>query len=120
MDFQPDTFTEYYEEKLAIRDKNEALQIINLWNQKIIQKVSFIKIFKIRNIRFGLLHDPCYGRMIVMVDRGIYPKNTHQVKAGRGGYLWQYLPNSKLQRWINPCRSIYPTQNSDFQNLKST
>ena len=96
MEFQPDTFTEYYYEKLAIRDKNEALRIINLWNQKIIQKVSFIKIFKIRNIRFGLLRDPGSGRMIVMVDRAIHPKNMHHIKAGRGGYLWQYLPNSKL------------------------
>ena len=91
----PSTFVEYHKEKLAIADTQEALHLIDLWNDEIhknnLKQVKFSRIFKITGIKFGVIDIQDPDGAIVMRIGGVrfpYQKTIH---AGRGGNVWQYL-----------------------------
>ena len=95
LDLQLSTFVEYHKEKLAMTDTQEALHLIDQWNDGIhndnLEPIRFSRIFKIGGINFGEIDIPKTNRSIVMRIGGVrfpYQKTIH---AGRGGNVWQYL-----------------------------
>jgi len=94
----------YFREKLGITDDNEALTLINKWNLGPLPRYSYKDSFSIGEKRFGLLKDS--NKIIVMANYGDRPAYINNVLAGRGGYLWQYLQNSKLQHDATTCELL--------------
>ena len=95
LDLQLSTFVEYHKEKLAIIDTQEALHLIDMWNDDIhnnkIKKVKFSKVLKIGGIKLGVIDMPKSNRSIVMKIGGVRYSYQKTIHAGRGGNVWQYL-----------------------------
>jgi len=91
----PDTFTEYFREKLGVTDQAEAKQMIHDWNTKYIPIAGIVKQFKIGRKRFAAFEGPRNsGMLIVMANYSDRPAHMETVNAGRGGYIWQRLPKA--------------------------
>ena len=95
LDIQPHTFVDYYNEKLAITDERDAMVTISKWNQEVydgtLPIVSFDKIIKIGDLTFGIMHTDAPGKSIVIMNMRIRFPHQLNIRAGSGGYRWQYL-----------------------------
>jgi len=88
----PNTFTEYFREKLAVTNPVEAKQIIQDWNTKHIPIAGIVKQFKVGRKRFVAINDPNNSDMlIVLANYSDRPAYTEAVHTGSGGYIWQRL-----------------------------
>ena len=93
----PNTFTKYFQEKLAVTDPTEAKQMIHDWNIKYLPTAPVLKQFNIGKKRFSVIKDPNnIDQLIVLANYADRPAGFNEVKAGSGGYIWQKLPNSNL------------------------
>lgn len=61
-----------------------------------ISKVSISDQFDIGWKRFALIRKKSSKGIIVITNYADRPNNMLIVKAGSGGYIWQYLPDRKL------------------------
>ena len=95
LDLQLSTFVEYHKEKLAIIDTQEALHLIDQWNDDIhndrLQDEKFSKVLKIGGIKLGVIDIPKSNRSIVMRIGGVRFPSQKTIHAGSGGNVWQYL-----------------------------
>lgn len=96
----PETFTEYFEEKLAISDKDEALNLIAQWNKTVSQEPEGLElkiIFPVDYAMLGIADDPVNDeRCLVLATYGVRAPGYIRLHAGRGGYAWQYLDKEQL------------------------
>lgn len=95
LDLQLSTFVEYHKEKLAITDQDEALHLIDQWNDDIhnkkLQKEKFSRVLKIGGINFGEIDIQDPKGSIVMRIGGVRYSSQKTIHAGSGGNAWQYL-----------------------------
>ena len=97
----PNTFTDYFREKLGITDLQESIKSVKNWNaivaRKTLPQKTLFAHFNIGMKQFGLLKDdPNDGSITVLTNYFNLPKHRLIIKARIGGYVWQYLPNSIL------------------------
>lgn len=87
----PETFTEYFEEKLAIKDEIEALELVARWNQTVDHEpedLEFKIIFPVGYAMMGIADDPgITGRCLVLATYGVRAPDYIHLNAGRGGYM---------------------------------
>jgi hypothetical protein len=98
LEIQPHTFVEYYREKLAISNDDEAMMSISEWNDELHMEAiavdDFDRVITVGDIKFGILITEDPTKSIVMMDRMVRYPYQKDINAGSGGYPWQYFDPS--------------------------
>jgi len=92
----PNTFTDYFREKLGVTDPINAQQIIVDWNTKPLLTSTIQKQINIGKKRFIAINSVWSDMLIVLTNYYDRPKHYKTIHAGRGGYLWQYMAEGQL------------------------
>lgn len=98
LESQPQTFIEYYKEKLGV-DEQAAKKFIEKWNDQKWNEVSFVETFTFNNSNYGIFPEPETEKLIIMADYGIILPPSKLLSVPH--YSCFYLEKVKLHQIMN-------------------